>query len=88
MGGRIVGAGPFGVSTSTEGADVQEAVGKSAAQVIEVVAHLPASLIEDWPYPLIDSLRHGDINCRIYCMSTGLGMMGDGGAMGDKGLKT
>lgn len=79
----------MGKITSTEGADMQEATaGKSAAQVIEVVAHHSVSLIEDWSSLLIDSLHLGDINCRMYCMSTGLGMMGDGGAVGDKGLKT
>lgn len=43
--------------TSAKGAGVQEeADGKSAAQVIEVVTHHATSLIEDWPSPLIDSL--------------------------------
>lgn len=52
-----MGAGGPDMRTSAEGAGVQEeADGKSAAQVIEVVTHHATSLIEDWPSPLIDSL--------------------------------
>lgn len=55
--GRIVGADAPDMRTSAEGAGVQEeADGKSAAQVIEVVAHHATSLIGDGPSPLIDSL--------------------------------
>ncbi len=53
---------------------------KSAAQVVEGVADHPASLVKDWPSLFVNSLWGH--------MFMGLGMMGGGGAAGDKRLKT
>ena len=62
-----MGTGTPGVSASAEGADMQEAtIGKGAAQVVKVVAHHPASLVEDGPSPFVDSLWHGDVDGRMY----------------------
>ncbi len=50
------------MSFPAEGADMQEtAVGKSAAQVVEVVTDHPACLVKDWPSLFVDSLWHGDV---------------------------
>ncbi len=59
-------------------------VGKSAAQVVEVVADHPASVVKDWLFLFVSSLWHRNINWKTYVH----GMMGGGGAAGDKRLKT
>ena len=53
--------------TTAEGADIQgAAVRKSAAQVVEIVAHHPATVVEDRPSASVDPLWHGDTDRRMY----------------------